>query len=65
MRNVSTVREDEARVRFATKAELEKLTVKILREAIRKENGKQKSDADKLKDDMDKNLRKFSDPRSA
>ena len=58
---LATVRDDTARIKFAKKAELEQLTVKGLREAIRKENGRRKSDAEQLKSEMDRSLRQFSD----
>ncbi|MFH1114176.1 MAG: hypothetical protein V1792_09670 [Pseudomonadota bacterium] len=58
---LATVKDKKQRTQFAKDAELNGWSVKALREEIRKAKGKDKSDADKLKDDMDKSLRQFTE----
>ncbi len=58
---LAAVRDEKKRIEFAKQAELERLTVKDLREAIRKGNGKSKTEAQKFKDEMDKGLRQYAE----
>jgi hypothetical protein len=58
---LATVRDDKARSALAKRAELQKFSVKALREEIRKAKGRQKSEVENLKADMDKNMRQYAE----
>ena len=58
---LAAVRDKKKRIEFAKQAEFEELTVKDLREAIRKGNGKTKTEAQKFKDEMDKGVRQYAE----
>lgn len=56
---LATVRDEKARIDLARKAELERWSVKTLREEIRKAKGREKSEVENLKADMDKGIRQY------
>jgi hypothetical protein len=58
---LATVRGEKERTDLAKRAELEGWSVKTLREEIRKAKGREKSEVENLKTDMDRSLRQFSD----
>ncbi len=58
---LATVRDEKERTDLAKRAELKRWSVKALREEIRKAKGREKSEVDKLKEDMEKGLRQYTD----
>jgi hypothetical protein len=58
---LATVRDKEERVRIARQAELESWSVKTLRDEIRKSKGREKSEVENLKADMEKGIRQYID----
>jgi hypothetical protein len=58
---LASVRGEEERTDLAKRAELEGWSVKVLREEIRKAKGREKSEVENLKADMDRSLRQFTD----